>query len=332
MSVALVARLEGHSDAVWSCAWNPSGTLLATTGADKTIRIWAQERSAWVMKASLDGPHKNTIRSVSWSPCGNFLASASFDSTTCVWDKRSGEFECVATLEGHENEVKSCAWAPQGSLLATCGRDKSVWVWEANDDDEYDVLAVLNEHTQDVKSVVWHPTKSMLVSCSYDDTLKLYEEDDEEWTCIDTLTGHGSTVWNATFHASGDLLASCSSDKNIIVWKAFAPNNQLGIATDGKHPKWKQVCTLSGYHTRPIYSVDWSKSTNLLASAGGDNSICIFEQGEAADSSGAESFRLVTKQSQAHARDVNCVAWHPNGTLLASVGDDDLVCIWSISR
>ena len=43
-----IQMLEGHTSKVWSVAWNPaSGTdgkpaILASCGADKTIRIWKQ--------------------------------------------------------------------------------------------------------------------------------------------------------------------------------------------------------------------------------------------------------------------------------------------------
>ena len=161
------------------------------------------------------------------------MASASFDATTVIWDKKSGQFECNATLEGHENEVKSVAWAKSGHLLATCSRDKSVWVWEVADDDEYECAAVLNAHTQDVKKVVWHPHLDTLASASYDNTIKLFKEDeaDNDWTCFATLNSHESTVWSLAFDSTGTRLASCSDDCTVKIWQQYLPGNSEGIET-----------------------------------------------------------------------------------------------------
>ena len=144
--------MTGHTGRVWSCAWHPAGDLLASCGEDKTVRLWAGLGDGWECKTVLTEGHTRAIRRVAWSPCGNYLATASFDGTVAIWDKRSGQFECGASLEGHENEVKCVAWSPGGEFLATCSRDKSVWLWDVDyDDDEYSCASVLHSHTQDVK-------------------------------------------------------------------------------------------------------------------------------------------------------------------------------------
>lgn len=329
-SVESVAVLEGHEERVWNLAWSPSGSLLASCSGDKTIRIWGKEGENWICKVVLDEGHTRTVRSVFWSPCGKLIAAASFDGTVSIWSRSSGEFECVATLEGHENEVKSASWNAGGTLLATCSRDKSVWIWEV-DEDDYECASVLNKHTQDVKKVAWHPHKEILASCSYDDTINLYREDDDDWCCYYTLRGHQSTVWSIAFDTTGDQIVSCSDDKTLKIWKCFPVESSEGDGKSSKDPVWKCVSTLSGYHTRTIYDVDWSHDTDLIASCGGDDSIKIFKEDSENIIDSHQNFSLIAAVSNAHAQDVNCVKWNPkDSNLLASCSDDSTIKLWNV--
>lgn len=328
MPLKLLQTLSSHQERVWCIAWNPKGTLLASCGGDKVIKIWGKESDKWVCKSSLSDQHNRTVRAVSWSPCGNFLAAASFDATISIWDKRNGEFECTATLEGHENEVKSVGWSVSGSFLSSCSRDKSVWVWEV-DEDDYECASVLNKHTQDVKKVKWHPHIDVFASCSYDDMINIYKEEDDDWTCYDTLTGHSSTVWSIAFDKTGERLVSCSDDCSLKIWKCYPPNNSEGVMTTGNDSKWKNVCTLSGYHSRTIYDVDWSHISNLIATASGDDSVRIFKEDSTNDNPTEPCFEQVECVDKAHAQDVNCVAWNPaNENVLATCSDDMDIKLW----
>lgn len=328
--IRLIGTLSGHQDRVWSVAWNPTGTVLASSSGDKTIRLWAEEGSDhWVCKTVLEGCHQRTIRCVSWSPCGRLLAAASFDGTTSIWSNKSADFECIATLEGHENEVKSVAWSASGAYLATCSRDKSVWIFEVDDENEnFDCASIVNSHTQDVKCVRWHPNDDILASAGYDDSIKLYSEDGDDWTCFATLESHTSTVWSIDFDSTGLRLVSGSDDKTLKIWKQCSPGNSRGIATKGKHPSWKCVCTLSGYHSRAVYDVRWCRLTGMIASASGDDSIRIFTEDSSCGDEDQPSFKAVAK---AETFETNGLSWNPAVPgLLASCSDDGNIRLWKV--
>jgi len=324
--------LEGHSDKVWDVKWNPTGTLLASCSTDKTIRIWGKEGDKWICKAVLQDGHQRTIRKVSWSPNGCMLASASFDATICVWDKSNGEFDCIGTLEGHENEVKGVDWACSGNYIATSSRDKSVWVWAVDEDNDFECDGVMQGHTQDVKDVKWHPYEDIVASASYDNSIKLFEEDDGDWENINTLEGHTSTVWSISWSKDGKRIVSGSDDKTVRIWRKFNPGNMEGIATTGERACWKSVCTLSGYHNRPIYCVHWSPTNDMIAVASGDDSITVFAEDESCGDDISPSFDLVCRKLNAHDQDVNAVAWHPTDpSKLATCSDDGTIKLWNLS-
>ncbi|KPP72641.1 putative cytosolic iron-sulfur protein assembly protein CIAO1 [Scleropages formosus] len=328
-SLTALCKLSGHPDSrCWFVAWNPSGTLLASCGGDRAVRVWGREGDSWVCKSVLQDGHQRTVRKVTWSPCGNYLASASFDATACIWRKKDDDFECVTVLEGHENEVKCVAWAPSGSLLATCSRDKSVWVWEVDEEDEYECVSVVNAHTQDVKHVTWHPTQELLASASYDNTVRLYQEEDDDWVCKATLEGHTSTVWSLAFDASGQRLASCSDDRTVKIWRECLPGNEPGTDTVGFDLSWKCICTLSGFHSRTIYDVAWCRLTGALATACGDDGVRVFREDPTSDPM-QPTFFLSVHMPKAHSQDVNCIAWNTKEAgLLASCSDDGEIIIW----
>jgi hypothetical protein len=68
-------------------------------------RIWGQDGGRWVCESILEDAHDRTVRAAAWSPGDDKLATASFDGTCVVWSCRDGEYEQLATLQGHENEV-----------------------------------------------------------------------------------------------------------------------------------------------------------------------------------------------------------------------------------
>ena len=112
--ITAITSLTGHKDRVWHVTHHPSRPLLASSSADRTIRIYNTKTN--VHHVTLREQHTRSVRSSAWRPEASdkrlILATASFDGTTAIWerdteeDDQEPEWECIATLEGHENEVK----------------------------------------------------------------------------------------------------------------------------------------------------------------------------------------------------------------------------------
>jgi WD40 repeat protein len=84
-------------EAVWSVAFSPDGTRLATGSDDDHVRLWDVASGEEI--ARLEG-HTERISVVAFSPDGARLVSGSDDGTIRLWDVASGRE--MAHLTGHE--------------------------------------------------------------------------------------------------------------------------------------------------------------------------------------------------------------------------------------
>jgi WD40 repeat protein len=119
----------GHTGRVDAVALHPDGTLLASGGEDKTIRIWDLQAPEQV-KLVLRG-HEGSIRSLAFSPTQNVLASGGADNTIRLWNLQFPDYPPL-TLTGHTEEVLAVAFSLDGTMLASAGEDNSLRLWPLN--------------------------------------------------------------------------------------------------------------------------------------------------------------------------------------------------------
>jgi hypothetical protein len=110
-----VARLEGHSERVWTAAFSPDGGTLASCSGEYArpedggaVKIW--DLKTGKEKASLEG-HRGLVFHVTFSPDGKTLLSAGWDGTVRLWDVAMNKEKTI--LKDHTGPVRTIVFARQ---------------------------------------------------------------------------------------------------------------------------------------------------------------------------------------------------------------------------
>lgn len=206
-------------------AISPDSQILASGGADGTIKLWNLALGAEI--GTFSG-HLGRVFSVAFSPNGQWLASGAEDGSIYLWNlsqikgKVGFDLQPDHRLLGHTNIVHSVAFSPDSQRLASGSADKTIKLWQIETgagippEMRFRDIATLPSHSGSMLSVAISPNGQILAGGSLLGRIKLWNLDTGE--VIDTLSAHSRWVESVVFSPDGQMLVSGSSDRTIKIW------------------------------------------------------------------------------------------------------------------
>src|SRR6476620_5479176 len=114
---------KGHTEAIYSVAFNKDGTLAASGAFDKTVRLWAPATGKQLREFSGPNGHQSLVLSVAFNPAGDQIASGGSDNTARVWDV---PLSTPVRELAHAASVTAVAVTADGKFIAGAAKDGSV--------------------------------------------------------------------------------------------------------------------------------------------------------------------------------------------------------------
>ncbi|KAI9013890.1 WD40-repeat-containing domain protein [Phycomyces nitens] len=226
---------------VMTCAYGPSGDLVASGGLDNICSIFNIKTSG-----STGRPTRELIGHTGYLSCCRFpsdhqILSSSGDTTCILWDIDSGRK--LQEFTDHSGDVMSVSISPNPSIFVSGACDTTARVWDIRADK---CVQIFSGHESDINAVQFFPDGNAVGSGSDDASCRLFDMRADRELNLFSHEQIFSGVTSLAFSKSGRLLFGGYDDFNCHVWDTLrgervgilrGHDNRvscLGVSSDGR--------------------------------------------------------------------------------------------------
>ena len=156
--------LSGHAGPIFAVAWSPADDVIATAGADRSLKVWAATdgRLIRTFHHHTEAPNVLAFRPPIAGAAGGppaVCASGADDRTVRVWQPGIGRM--VRIVRQHQGAILALAWLPDGDSFLSAGAEGLVRRIDASSDR---VLSEWKLSEDWILSLAIRPDGAMLVA------------------------------------------------------------------------------------------------------------------------------------------------------------------------
>ncbi|WP_051789957.1 hypothetical protein [Streptomyces sp. NRRL S-1022] len=263
----LMSTWTAHRAEMYAVDVSHDGTVLATGGRDRTVRLWDMRAPRAPRETAVLTAHKDAVYALAMHPGRSVLASAGADGTLALWDIADPRRpRRLSTLRTPTKTVRALAFSPDGQTLVSAGSDGDVVLWNTRSVRKPVRGVSLRGHRDEVRSVAFSPDGRLLATAGggdervilWDTTSPKHPVERADWQA------HTTTALSVAFNPRTSVLATAGGgDRPVKLWQVTGTRRPVMLAAlDGP--------------TDVVGDVEFSPDGRMLAAGSDDRTARIW--------------------------------------------------------